>query len=110
MIDYEVIGLGGGLNMSKKFLVSVSAAIAALAAGNSSATISANEDDGPPQRPFAGEVDPTKGSNESPQAVQYVKNGEAHTLLMKKADTGQMLAYHSSHASHSSHSSHRSGR
>ena len=40
------------------------------------------------------------------QSVEYVKNGEAHLLMMKKIDAGQVLAYHSSHASHASHSSH----
>ncbi len=38
----------------------------------------------------------------------YVKDGELHSLIMKAAESGVMLAGHSSHSSHGSHSSHRS--
>lgn len=95
--------------MSKRFLVPVSAAIAALASNNASATVSPVSN---------GDLTsgPVSTANSSPmsgspiQSVEYVKNGETHLLMMKKIDTGQVLAYHSSHASHASHSSHRSGR
>lgn len=96
--------------MSKKFLVPISAAIAALTANNASATtptMSSNKD------LANNSVNMANSSlmNVSPiQSVEYVKNGEAHLLMMKKIDAGQVLAYHSSHASHASHSSHRSGR
>ena len=95
--------------MSKKFLVPVSAAIAALAANNASATV-------PPVNNEAlasnsvNAANPSQMSSSPIQSVEYVKNGEAHLLMMKKMDAGRVLAYHSSHASHASHSSHRSGR
>ena len=38
-------------------------------------------------------------------------NGDQFNFVLKKsADTGLMMAYHSSHASHASHSSHYSSR
>lgn len=95
--------------MSKRFLVPVTAAIAALTANNTSATA-------PNTSNKNLENNPVNMINSSPmsaspiQSVEYVKNGETHFLMMKKTDAGQVLAYHSSHASHASHSSHRSGR
>ena len=95
--------------MSKKFLVPVSAAIAALATNNASATVSPVSNENLASGPVnAANSSPMSGS--PIQSVEYVKNGEAHLLMMKKMDAGQVLAYHSSHASHASHSSHRSGR
>lgn len=95
--------------MSKKFLVPVSVAIAALAANNTSATIpiTSNKDSA---NSSGNSVNSSSMSASPIQPVKYVKNGEAHLLMMKKIDAGQVLAYHSSHASHASHSSHRSGR
>lgn len=95
--------------MSKKFLVPVSVAIAALAANNTSATIpiTNNKDLANSQ---GNSVNSNSISTSPIQPLEYVKNGEAHLLMMKKIDAGQVLAYHSSHASHASHSSHRSGR
>lgn len=95
--------------MSKKFLVPVSVAIAALATNNTSATIpiTSNKD---LENSSGNSVNSSSMSASPIQPVKYVKNGEAHLLMMKKIDAGQVLAYHSSHASHASHSSHRSGR
>ena len=95
--------------MSKKFLVPVSVAIAALAANNTSATIpiTSNKD---LANSSGNSVNSSSMSASPIQHFKYVKNGEAHLLMMKKIDAGQVLAYHSSHASHASHSSHRSGR
>ena len=95
--------------MSKKFLVPVSAAIAALAGNNSSATAPTVGSKDLANSP-ASTTSSSSMSGSPIQSVEYVKNGEAHLLMMKKIDAGQVLAYHSSHASHASHSSHRSGR
>lgn len=95
--------------MSKKFLVPVSAAIAALAGNNASATAPTVGSKDLVNSP-ANTASSSSMSGSLIQSVEYVKNGEAHLLMMKKIDAGQVLAYHSSHASHASHSSHRSGR
>lgn len=38
----------------------------------------------------------------------YVKDDELHSLMMKTAASGDVLAWHNSHMSHSSHASHSS--
>ncbi|WP_436294703.1 His-Xaa-Ser repeat protein HxsA2 [Variovorax sp. LjRoot178] len=40
----------------------------------------------------------------------YVRGDEQHQMLMKRDDSGTVLAYHQSHSSHYSHSSHASHR
>lgn len=95
--------------MSKKFLVPVGAAIAALASNNASAAVPAANSKDLASSPV-NTANSSSMSGSPIQSVEYVKNGEAHLLMMKKMDAGQVLAYHSSHASHASHSSHRSGR
>src|SRR3546814_2201006 len=42
------------------------------------------------------------------QKITYQINNGEHGLLMKRAETGVLYAYHQSHRSHGSHGSHRS--
>lgn len=96
--------------MSKKFLIPVGAAVTALVANNSTAAIAPSAAGDAASGSTSSQVN-LEGGNQSPlQSVGYVKDGEAHSLMMKKMDSGLVLSYHSSHASHASHSSHRSGR
>jgi hypothetical protein len=96
--------------MSKKFLIPVGAAVTALVSHSSSAAIGPINN-GQAVSGVASSQDGLDVANKSSlQSVGYVKDGEAHSLMMKKMDSGLVLSYHSSHASHASHSSHRSGR
>ncbi|MBU3547468.1 His-Xaa-Ser repeat protein HxsA2 [Polynucleobacter sp. MWH-Jannik1A5] len=96
--------------MSKKFLIPVGAAIAALAANNSNATLAPKIENGLSKQNQSNLADLSDLISSPIKSFEYEKNGESHLLMMKKLDSGQVLAYHSSHASHASHSSHRSGR
>lgn len=96
--------------MSKKFLIPVGAAVTALVSQNSSAAIAPNNNGEVVSGVALSQASLDAANKSSLQSVGYVKGGEAHSLMMKKMDSGLVLSYHSSHASHASHSSHRSGR
>ncbi|MEY4495218.1 MAG: hypothetical protein RL744_282 [Pseudomonadota bacterium] len=96
--------------MSKKFLIPVGAAVTALVSQNSSAAIALANNGETVSGVSTSQANLDSANKSSLQSVGYVKDGEAHSLMMKKMDSGLVLSYHSSHASHASHSSHRSGR
>jgi hypothetical protein len=96
--------------MSKKFLIPVGAAVTALVSQNSSAAIAPINNGEAVSGVASSQANLDVSNKSSLQSVGYVKDGEAHSLMMKKMDSGLVLSYHSSHASHASHSSHRSGR
>ena len=88
---------------SRKFLVPVAAAIAALGAteGHAMSSPSAIVS----QQPAVAEnTDPVV------QRLTYQVGEESHSLLMRKPASGAVYAYHESHSSHASHGSHRSHR
>jgi hypothetical protein len=96
----------------KKFLVPVTAAIAALFSNTAQAIT-------PPSGSVAHSPAPVRSTLAAPQSteanfhmVNYQVGTEEHALIMRKSVSGLMYAdhySHSSHGSHSSHSSHRSG-
>lgn len=98
--------------MSKKFLIPVGVAVSSLITANASAALQAKDGNKELMKNEAN--DQNAQSYELLEGVEkkvhYQKGDELHVLMMKKADAGHLLAYHSSHASHASHSSHRSGR
>jgi hypothetical protein len=96
--------------MSKKFLIPVGAAVTALVTHNSNASLAPINNGETVSGAASSHANLDASSKSSLQSVGYVKDGEAHSLMMKKMDSGLVLSYHSSHASHASHSSHRSGR
>lgn len=92
--------------MSKKFLIPVGAAVAALSPTSTNASIDT-------QSHVVVDIVPEEklgANNTTLHVMQYVKGNEKHELLMKKTDDGLLFAQHRSHYSHSSHGSHRSSR
>jgi hypothetical protein len=93
--------------MKAKFLVPVGALAAAMAAEHASAAIA------PPN----ASAEPHTSANVTaadavralePQDLTVRAGGNAYGFVLKRTESGQLMAQHSSHSSHSSHYSHRS--
>lgn len=94
--------------MSKKFLVPVGTAIAALLPIEGHAN--ANTSRELPQDAGHRELCPEPVViNVNAQSLQYVIQSELHTLFLRRSEGGMLSAGHGSHQSHYSHRSHRSG-
>ena len=81
---------------NRKFLVSMTALVAALA---TESTLANTDTSGPAN--FAV-------SSQTLCVVEANKSVNQFNFILKTADSQTVMAYHSSHRSHSSHSSHRS--
>ncbi len=101
--------------MSKRaFLVPLAAALSALAQGANGASadsvLTASQSLTDPQ--LAGAPTPQiqqPGASDAEEAiVTYGMAGDLFSFVLKRAESGEIVAQHSSHESHSSHSSHRS--
>jgi hypothetical protein len=90
--------------MSKKFLIPVAAAVAALSSGNPAEATQSSEAkvDTAKQQPTG----PALGTDA--QQMLYPQGDALHSLLLTRTEQGTVLAQHDSHFSHSSHSSHSS--
>lgn len=88
-----------------KFLIPVSAAVAAIS-GNAQACNTIVDAEAQPSSVF----DAAATNLLTPQKQVYLKGNELHALMMMPSASGEILAWHSSHASHESHSSHYSHR
>jgi hypothetical protein len=98
--------------MTKKFLVPVASAIAALFSHQTYASI----------YPHTGATEAIRVDNQAPLGSDTIvpvstgtaselstfSDGNEYRFLLERSDAGILMAYHSSHRSHSSHSSHRS--
>jgi hypothetical protein len=93
--------------MSKKFLIPVSIAAAALSPTGVNASIESKPIETTSDKASA---DLTKNTGITEQMMTFTRGNEKHQLLMKKSEAGIIFAAHQSHASHASHGSHRSSR
>lgn len=93
--------------MKAKFLVPVGALAAAMAAEHASATIAPPDAGAGPHASANATADNAVCALE-PQDLTVRASGNAYTFVLKRAESGQLMAQHSSHSSHSSHYSHRS--
>jgi hypothetical protein len=93
----------------KKFLVPVSAALAALIPPELQALPVSKGD----VSSSAGEIR-ISGSIQAPvndapiRTIEYMIQSEVHSLLLRQSENGTLYAGHGSHASHGSHQSHAS--
>ena len=88
--------------MSKAaFLITVATAVASITGAPAHASVPAQTADAAAKTPSAASVG---------TVLTYVRGDEQHQTLMKRDDSGTVLAYHQSHSSHYSHSSHSSHR
>ena len=91
--------------MSKAtFLIPVASAVASIAGAPAHASVPAQAADAAAKTPSTASTD-TLGT-----LLTYVRGNEQHQTLMKRDESGTVLAYHQSHSSHYSHSSHSSHR
>ncbi|MDR6411489.1 His-Xaa-Ser repeat protein HxsA2 [Paraburkholderia terricola] len=93
--------------MKAKFLVPVGALAAAMAAEHASAAIAPPDADAGPHA-SANATTPNAVRALEPQDLTVRAGGDAYTFVLKRTESGQLMAQHSSHSSHSSHYSHRS--
>lgn len=93
--------------MSKKFLIPVSIAAAALSPAGVNASIESKSIETTSDKVSA---DFTKNTGITEHMMTFTRGDEKHQLLMKKSEAGIIFAAHQSHASHASHGSHRSSR
>jgi hypothetical protein len=93
--------------MSKKFLIPVSIAAAALSPTGVNASIESKQIKAPSDSTSS---ERTKNTGVTEQMMTFTRGDEKHQLLMKKSEAGIIFAAHQSHASHASHGSHRSSR
>jgi hypothetical protein len=95
---------------SKKFLIPVGAAVAALTpVGVQAVSIPQQNAD----VALGHRTSPASGLQTSDpvfQTIQYLIGPEAHLLLLRQPASGILYAQHGSHSSHGSHGSHRSHR
>ena len=94
----------------KKFLVPVTAAIAALFSNTSQATTPPLVSVPTPPAPVSSTLAAQQSNDPIVQSMRYQMGTEEHVLTMRKPASGLMYAQHQSHWSHSSHSSHGSHR
>jgi hypothetical protein len=85
------------------FLIPMAAATAALVGGPAVANT-------PPQLHAAASAKTPIAAQPGDTLLGYVRGDEQHQMLMKRDDSGTVMAYHQSHSSHYSHSSHASHR
>ena len=86
------------------FLISIASAVAAIAGTPVHASVPSEAVGAVAKVPSAASTD-FIGT-----LLTYVRGDEQHQMLMKRDDSGTVLAYHQSHSSHSSPSSHSSHR
>ncbi len=94
--------------MSKKFLVPLGTAIAALLPIEGHANVDTSHElpqDVGQREPCPEPVVTTVNA----QLLPYVIQSELHTLFLRRSEGGILSAGHGSHQSHYSHRSHRSG-
>jgi hypothetical protein len=91
-----------GEMMSRKFLVPVGVAVAALLSTESGKAESKANVESKDTANLTGVSVPSVNAQEE---LTYLKEDEYHKLLMRKSDNGMIFADHSSHSSHSSHRS-----
>ena len=94
----------------KKFLVPVTAAIAALFSNTSQAVMPSSVSALPSPTPVRAMLAAQQSADLIVQKVNYYLGTEEHVLLMQKDDSGLTYARHGSHHSHRSHRSHGSHR
>lgn len=89
-----------------KFLVPLSAAVAALGTAPAYASIETDAT----QNNMIQDAKMKASEGALIGVTSYLIGAEEHILLMKRSQSGVMYAAHGSHSSHSSHGSHRSHR
>ncbi len=94
---------------STRFLIPVSAAVAALLPVGVQA-LPAPEQPSVTIGPTLLSVETRHTMDPILQTMRYLLGSEAHALLLRQADSGVLYAGHGSHASHGSHGSHGSHR
>lgn len=93
--------------MKAKFLVPVGTLVAAMAAEHASASVAPPDSVIEPHQSADSTASNAIPSLE-PQDLRVRAGEDAYGFVLKRAESGQLMAYHSSHSSHSSHYSHRS--
>jgi hypothetical protein len=91
---------------TKKFLLPVAGAIAALVSVPQNVEAAISPDAGQSQK--ANDQVATSLSTSDGSVYQFARGNELHNLIVKRNEAGVMMSYHSSHASHASHGSHSS--
>lgn len=94
---------------SKRFLMPIGAAVAALLPTGAQAVLTPMQPE-IPLGPSQLSVESRQTVDPIVQAMHYLLGSEAHALLLRQADSGVLYAGHGSHASHGSHGSHGSHR
>ena len=84
------------------FLIPIASAVASIVTMPTHASVPAKVADTTAKTPSA------TSTHDLETLLTYARGDEQHQMLMKRDDSGTVLAYHRSHSSHSSHSSHRS--
>lgn len=95
----------------KKFLIPIGSAVAALLPVDSHALANASHTEKFPsdEKQTASLVKPVDLDQVIKQLSYTTSSSEAHLLLVRRSNSGNLYAGHGSHVSHSSHGSHRSG-
>ncbi|MDE2289809.1 MAG: His-Xaa-Ser repeat protein HxsA2 [Burkholderiales bacterium] len=93
--------------MKAKFLVPVGVLATAMAAEHASAAI-APPDAGAESLQSVNTAAANVVPAQEPQDLAVRADGSTYSFVLKRTESGQLMAYHSSHSSHSSHYSHRS--
>ena len=96
---------------------SLSSALATLVAGASPAAYAVHSVPAPTPsdtNSASASASSTKADEKADAAVAFKltveREGENHSVLLRRSEGVELIAAHGSHSSHSSHSSHRSGR